>query len=280
MSCSRFETSFARIERTAQGESGVVNTELGRLDRMVSDAQREMVQDSPASPSPRRRRTSAQSRHRKDKKESRTGKSPTVVDPPANEKPADLEALRRARLEYISTLAEDRPKKMRYVGETITREPVKAQEVRHAHRVSGSKRRRKVIDPGRKHGKRKVRDAEPETGGYTSVYERRLREQEVGSRQDDVGGSEPDDSDRSDAYSKASSEPVQRSTGRRSKTGLQRPSEQEAPVEKQRQTYRRRQSEPIERTHQVHRNSYGIDECQTGPTHGYVLWGRDEICRG
>jgi hypothetical protein len=238
---------------------------------MVSDAQREMVQDDPTGPFPRRRRTSAQPRHRKEKKEVRTGKSPTIVHPPANEKPADLEALRKARLDYISTLTEDKPKKMRYVGETITREPVKAQDVRHVHKVSGSKRRRRVVDPGRKHGKRKVRDVEAEAGAYTSVYTSRQREQEVRSRQDDVVGSEPDDSDRSDAHSKASSEPIKRSMARRPKTGMQRPSEQDAPVEKQGQTYRRRQSEPIERTHHVRRNSYGIDECQTGSILGYVL---------
>ena len=245
---------------------------------MVSDAQREMVQDGPTGPSPRRRRTSAQSRHHKDKREARTGKSPTIVDPPANAKPADLESLRKARLDYISTLAEDRPKKMRYVGETITREPVKVQDVRHVHRVSGSKRRRKVVDPGRKHGKRKVRDVEAEAGGYKSVYTSHQREEEVRSRQDDVAESEPDDSDRSDAHSKASSEPIQRSMGRRPKTSMQRPSEQDAPVEKQRQTYRRRQSEPIERVHHVRRNSYGIDECQTGSTYGYDIFAFDKVC--
>jgi IBR domain, a half RING-finger domain len=257
---------------TVRSESGVVNAEFGRPDRMVSHAQREMVQDGPTGPSLRRRKSSAQPRHHKDKKEARTGKSAAIVDALANEKPADLEALRKARLDYISTLEEDRPKKMRYVGETITREAVKVQDVRHVHRVSASKRRRKVVDPARKHGKRKVRHVEPEAGGYKSVYTSRQREQEVRSRQDDGVASEPDDSDRTYAHSKASSEPVQRSVRRRAKTGTQRPGkQQDAPVEKQGKMSQKRQSEPNERVHHVRRNSYGIDECQTGSIHGYDI---------
>lgn len=225
---------------------------------MASDRRREMVQDDIIPPSSSRR-MSAQPRHRKDKKGSRTGRSSTIVDSPPNDKPADLEALRKARLEYINTSVDERKKKMKYVGETIVREPAQKADIQHVRKVSGSNRRRKG-DPERKHRERKVSVTEAEIGEYQSVYERRSRKKDVEPRIVEEEDKDTDKVDRSDAQLSTPPEPIQPSMGRRSKTGdAQRPSRKDGPVDKRRQTPRRRQSEPVEGTHHVRRNSYGID---------------------
>ena len=230
---------------------------------MASYEGREMVQDEATRRSSRRRRrTTVQHRARKDKKESRTGKSSTAANSFTDDKPADLEALRRARLDYIDTPAEHKARKMKYVG----RAPVKDQVVQHVHKVSGSQRRPKVIDPDRKHRQRKVRDSETKTAEHQSVYGRIRRERNIESISVDVDGK--DEGDISDAQVKTPSDSVRPRMRSRSKTAnTNQPGGHDIAVGKQRQNYRRRQSEPIERTHHGRRNSYGIDECQPASLH-------------
>ncbi len=234
---------------------------------MASDERQKMVQDD-AIRQFSRRRTSAQSPPRRDEKESRKGKSSTTADSPPKDKPSDLEALRKARLEYIDTPAEERRKKMKYVGETITRQPAKKADVQHVRKASGSKRRRKGADPERRHRKRKVRATEAEAGEYQSVYQKRNHEEDVASRRVGVKEKESDNGSRSDVDVEAPAESIPRTMERRSETGnFRRPSRQDVNVEKQRQPSRRRQSEPTERIQHARRNSYGIDECPSALIH-------------
>lgn len=231
---------------------------------MASDGQRGTVQDDAARPSSSsRRRTNTRSRPRKDKKESRPGRDSALVISPADDKPADLEALRRARLDYIDTSAGNRTKKMKYVGETTTREAVKAVDVRHGRQTSAVKRRRKVIDSERKHVRRKVRNDEAEAGDYQPVYEDCSREKDIEAREDDVEGKESDEDEHSDVQDMAPPQSKRQTIDRRTKGGnTRRFGEQDVAVEvdKQRETCRRRQSEPIGPTPHAPRNSYGIDE--------------------
>ena len=227
---------------------------------MASDGTRGTVQDDAARPSSRRR-TNTRIRPRKDKKESQAGRNSTLVNSPADDKPVDLEALRRARLDHIDIPAGNRTKKMKYVGETTTREAVKVEDVRHVRQTSAVKRRRKVIDSERKHVRRKVRNDEAETGDYQPVYENCSKEQDIEARKDDVEEKESDEDEHSDAQMKAPSESKRQTIDRRTKGGnTRRFGEQDAAVGEQQETCRRRQSEPIGPTHHAPRNSYGIDE--------------------
>lgn len=229
---------------------------------MASDRRREMVKDDTTRPLERRRK-SAHPPRRKDKKDSRTSTRLKVVDLAPEDKPSDLEALRKARLDHINTPA-DEQKKMKYIGETITREPANKADLHHVRKVSATKRRRKGIESERKHRQRKVRATEAESGEYQPVYETRHRERDVEPISVEAEEKETDDIGHgSDVQPTTPPEPSQRPVERRSKTGdAQRPGGRDGIVKKQRQTSRRRQSEPIERIHHIHRNSPGIDDCQ------------------
>jgi hypothetical protein len=236
---------------------------------MALDERRELVQNDTIRQSSRRR-TSAQNRPQKGKKASPVGDSSAVSSPP-NDKPPDLEALRTARLDYINTPAEERRKKMKYVGETIIREAARSTDIEHVRKVSASKRRRKASDPVRKHRQRKARDNEGDTPEYQSVYQKSHRKQDVQPMRADVEKGETDDSDCSDAKRRKVREPTRRAAERPSKTGhSQQPSEQASVTEKERHISGRRQSEPTKRIQHVRRNSYGIDERQSASIHRYV----------
>lgn len=228
---------------------------------MASNGRGEMIQNDPLHSSSIQKR-SVQSRHQKGKNHSRPGKRSTPVDSPPDDKPADLEALRKARLDYIDIPADERKQKMKYVGETIIREPATKADIQHVHRTSEPKRRRQVNDRTGKRRQHRTRVAESDTSRYQSVYQRHRLEDDVEPRRID----EEDDTDEGDqngADAKGPSEPTQRTKRRRSKTGghAQGTSEQSVPVEKRRHTSRRRQSEPIDRTRVVRGNSYD-NECQ------------------
>jgi hypothetical protein len=230
---------------------------------MASNGRRDPNQDDAVLP-PSTQRASAQPRPRKKKKQPHTGKSCIAVDSPPSDKPPDLEALRKARLDYINIPAEERPKKMRYVGETITREPANKADLQHVRKVSGTRRRRKRIDPERKHHHRKNRIDEVEDGEYQSVYGRHDRQQDIESKKVDVDEHETDGVSNSDAHSNSNeaSDPTQNSNAGCSKISTPGPDRrQDGVVERRRQTSRRRQSEPVKRIHHSRRNSYGIDEC-------------------
>jgi hypothetical protein len=234
---------------------------------MASKGRREIVQDDAIRPSSTRR-TSAQHSQRKHKRDPRTLKSFTAIDLPPDDKPSDLEALRKARLEYINTPADERKKKkMKYIGETIRREPARIADVQHVRKVSESKRRRKTTEPERKHRQRKIRVAESEASEYQSVYKRRDSEQDIKPGDAEMVEKETDGVSRSDGQAEEPSDTVRRTEARRSKPGSgRRPTGQDDTVGKERQTSRRRQSEPTERVRHVRRNSYGIDELQPAPT--------------
>ena len=228
---------------------------------MASDARRDWIQDDASRP-PSRRRASAQPRSRKSKKKSHSGKSSTAVDPPPDDKPTDLEALRKARLAYIKTPAEERSKKMKYVGETITREPAKKADPQHVRKVSGTRRRRKRSDTEGKHHHRKNRVDERDAGGYQSVYQRHIRQQDVESTTVDVEENETEEVNNSDAQSNQASDTTQKGKARCSKPNTPLPKRREnVDAERSRKSFRRRQSEPIKRINHARRNSYGIDEC-------------------
>jgi hypothetical protein len=231
---------------------------------MASNEQRGIVQDDTVRPSSRRRRT-AQSRPLEGKKKSRTVRSFAHVDSPPEDKPSDLEALRKARLNYINTPADERRKKMKYVGEIITREPAKKADVQHVRKASGSKRRRRATGSERKHRQHRVKVADADAGGYQSVYGRHSPEHNGESQRLDVEGTETDDLGNRDAQVQRPSERLQRTKRRRAKTGVARGSDgQDVTAEKQRQPARRRKSEPIERIQHVRHNLYGIEEFPNG----------------
>ncbi len=149
------------------------------------------------------------------------------------------------------------------VGETITREAVRKEDVRNVRKTAVSTRRRKVVDPERKHGRRKVRKDGEEGGDYQAVYEDCNRGQGVEAREDDVEEKDTDEDDDGDTRLKAPSESKRQTIDRRTKGGnTRRSSGQDAAVEKQRDAYRRRQSEPIEPTQRAPQKLHGIDECK------------------
>ena len=221
---------------------------------MASYGRRDSTQDDGVLPSSTRRATT-QPRPRKQKKQSESSKSCIAVDSPPDDKPSDLEALRKARLDYISTPVEDRPRKMRYVGETTTREPAKKADLQHVRKVSGTRRRRRRTDSERKHHHRQNRVDELDTREYESVYDRHDRQRDIELQKVDVEGDETDGVDKSDAQSNEVPETSQ------NKKASHPDRQQDRAVEKQKQTSRRRQSEPVKRMYHSRRNSYGIDEC-------------------
>lgn len=235
---------------------------------MASDRRRDLIQVDAILPSARRRAT-VHHRHRTDEKGSRKGKSSATLDSPPIEKPPDLEALRKARLDYINTAADEPKKKMKYIGETITREPARKVDVDHVRKASGSKRRRKSDDPLHRHRQRKVRASEVATGGYQSVYERRSPEQDVESKTSEPEEQEVVKLDRQEGPEVTPSDSILPTVRRRSKRGDEgkEVEREDSGIDKQRRTTRRRQTVPTDRVRHVRRNSYGIDECEAVLSH-------------
>lgn len=223
---------------------------------MAPNGRQDLDQDEADHP-PSRQRASAPPRSRKDKKQMRTRRSSTAIDSPPDDKPPDLEALRKAPLNHIGTRAEEPRKKMRYIGETITRQPVRRSDIEHTRRVSGARRRRKRSDGEAKPHRRKKRVDKADGGEYQSVYEGHDLQGSRGLKGTDVNLEEAESVDDSDAQSNSPSDMTPPKAERSKNTS---PGHR-ANVVIRTNTSTRRQSEPIKRIHQVRRNSYGIDEC-------------------
>lgn len=223
-----------------------------------------MIQNDAIRPSSGRR-VSAQSRPRKDHPRSRTGKNSTTVPSPPDDRPPDIEALRKARLNYINAPADGQRTKMKYIGETITREAAKREDIKLVRKVSGPSRRRKAVDPEPKHRQRKVRLSEVEPGEYQSVYERRHQEPDIDSGRAE-SERKPYELDDSDAHIQTATQPLRPAVERRSKTGsAQRPSQRDSTVGKHGQIPRRK-SEPIEPVRRIRCTSSDADGSQPAST--------------
>ena len=135
---------------------------------MAAIGPRDMVKDDAEHLS--RRRTSAQPFQRRVKKQARPGIASPAISLPPDGPPPDLEAVRKARLEYLDNPADE--SKMRYVGETVTKEHHTRPDVQSVRKVVGHKPRRLASDPERIQGTRRVRTAAPESKEYESVYKR------------------------------------------------------------------------------------------------------------
>lgn len=175
--------------------------------------------------------------------------------------PSDLQALRKARLDYINTPTDERRERMKYVGETVIREPVRKADDRDVNRVSGSKRRRRVTDPESKHRHRKVRFPHSDAAGYQSVYGERRVEKDDDHSEVEPGGEETDDIDQRSASTRTSSEETPLPRIRRSeKVKTPIPREPHVTHKGKTHTSQRRCSEPIERLQRARRKSYANDE--------------------
>lgn len=161
---------------------------------------------------------------------------------------------------------------MKYIGETITREPARKADVAHVRKASGSKRRRNRDDSLHRHRQRKVRASEVASGEYQSVYERRSPEQDVESRISEPEEREVEKIDGKEIPEVTPFDSILPKVGRRSKRddAGQQVEREDSGVDKQRRSTRRRQTEPTERVRRVRRNSYGIDECEAVLTHRYM----------
>jgi hypothetical protein len=180
---------------------------------------------------------------------------------PLDDKPADLDALRKARLNHLEAPPDERRKKMKYIGETVTREPARKIDIEQVRKASAPKRRRQEADPERKHRHRKARPPEEDGGAYQSVYQtsddRRASKKKEGIAKETDAVEIEDRSARAEHLSGS----ARQATTRKSKTrdALGQP---ESVAARERRTPQRRQSEPVRRINNVRRNSYGIDECQ------------------
>jgi hypothetical protein len=162
--------------------------------------------------------------------------------PPKN--PSDIDALRKAQLEYLDKPPEERRKKMRYIGEIVAKAPATRKDVETVKKASDVRRRRKATTADSKHSHRRVR-----------VTVRTIDEHDeaefVYRQPPDAEGDEENESKTGIAERVADERsPPARSKSRR-KASVDDKQERE-----ERRKPQRRQSEPLWR-----RNSYGIDEC-------------------
>ena len=164
---------------------------------------------------------------------------------PPPENLSDTEALRKAQLEYLEKPPEERRKKMKYVGEIVTKEPVTRKYVETVKKASEVRRRHKstTADTKRSHPKARVtvrRVKEPDEGKF--VYPRASKTEADNNNDPKTQGAEVSSVERV--------APVRSRTRRKlSVDDKQEPEEGRRP--------QRRQSEPLRR-----RNSYGTEECQ------------------
>jgi hypothetical protein len=104
-------------------------------------------------------------RGRSGKESSRTGgvrkKTTSNVSAPASqpplENPSDIDALRKARLEYLEKPPEEGRKKMRYVGEIVAKASVTRKDVVTVKKATNVRRRHKATTGDSKHSHRNVR---------------------------------------------------------------------------------------------------------------------------
>jgi hypothetical protein len=170
---------------------------------------------------------------------------------PPPENPSDADALRKARLEHLEKPLEERRKKMKYVGEIVTKEPVTRKYVETVKKASEVRRRHKATTADTKRSHPKVRVTvrkikKPDEGEF--VY-RRAPETEA-------------DNDNDPKTQDAGVTPVEPVAPVRSKTRRKLSVDDKQEPEEGRRP-QRRQSEPLRR-----RNSHGTDECAPGQRFG------------
>ena len=73
------------------------------------------------------------------------------------ENPSDIDALRKARLEYLDKRPEERRKKMKYVGETVAKTTAVRKDVESERKASETRRRHKATTAESQHSHRKTR---------------------------------------------------------------------------------------------------------------------------
>lgn len=186
-------------------------------------------------------------------------------------RPPDFEALRKAR-DNIILPAKDRKTKMKYVGETRTRKPAGKEDIHHERNGSGPKRRRKVVDRGRKQGEHKLRLSDGEAGEHQPGYKRHYHEQDAESEGAELEEKGSDAIDGGDAQVTTPTVLLPRPTKRRSETSNERrPSRHNLSAQKQGQIPRRRQSEPIEPVRYIRLNSSAVGRSQTTPILRYII---------
>jgi hypothetical protein len=180
------------------------------------------------------------------RKKTKSNASAAETQPPPDN-PSDVDALRKARLEYLEKPLEERRKKMRYVGEIVAKEPATRKDAETVKKASEVRRRHKATTAGTKRSHSKVRvtvrkTKEPDEGEF--VYHR-APETEADN---ETPGAEV-----------ASVKPV---APARSKT-RRKPSVDDKQELEERRRPQRRQSEPLWR-----RNSNGMDKCAPGQRFG------------
>ena len=162
------------------------------------------------------------------------------------DRPATLDALRKARLKHLSQTPADRRRKMKmsYVGEVVLKAPAMKEEVRYVRRVSDPRKRHKPADPDRKHRHHKIRVSERKA-------EHSDKEQYVyKTRADTKTKNESRKSEAATLVEDKTRERPRPTTRSISSVKLDRDREE-------RRIPRRRQTEPTKRLH-----SYGIDDCE------------------
>ena len=177
------------------------------------------------------------------RKKTTSNVSAAATQPPP-ENPSDIDALRKARLEYLGTPPEGRRKKMKYVGEIVAKAPATRKDVETVKKASEVRRRHKATTAERKHSHRRAR-----------VSVRRADELDEGEF---VYRQAPDTKSEVDSDSKTRTAEVvadERDAPARSKT-WRKASVDDKREREERRRPQRRQSEPLRR-----RNSYGVTEC-------------------
>ncbi len=190
-------------------------------------------------PRQRARSVKGASRTRVRRTKSRSNLSAANVESPP-ENPADLHALRKARLEYLVKPPEERRRTMKYLGEVVGKVTVTKRDADVVRKAPEIRKRHKTTSV-RKHSQKKDRAAVPraDEGDAEHVYRQKA----------DVK-SNPGDTSETEIASvvKDAHEPLRRAKTRSSVVTDDRGQREE------RRPLPRRQSEPLRR-----RNSDGID---------------------
>lgn len=183
------------------------------------------------------------SRIRRVRKKTTSNVSAAASEPPP-ENPSDIDALRKARPDYLEKPPEERRKKMRYVGEIVTKAPATRKDVETVKKASDVRRRRKATTADSKHSHRKVRVAmrgtdDADEGEF--VY-RKAPDAEADDEKQSQTGIVELVADERDA-------PARSKTRRKA-------SVDDKQAREERRKPQRRQSEPLRRL-----SSHGIDDC-------------------
>ena len=131
---------------------------------------------------PRQRARSVKGSHRTKARRTKSASNVSaanVESPPEN--PANLDALRKARLEHLDNT---RHKKMKYVGERVEKVPVKRRDADVVQKVPETSKRHKTTS-GRKHSHKKVPAAVPKADEGVVEYVYR-QEADVKSKREDT----------------------------------------------------------------------------------------------